>query len=386
MLQRAKTYRGEALHSDWNEVSSECALHVHAASIRGELESETIQMPLEGLRIEAHGRKDREVFFTHPQLPNWTLYTRDTAILREAAFQRNFKVRNQIQEINRRADDWKRLKITVFFALGFLVLAVSAMGAGNWLLTYVVHRVPVRYEAEIGAKVAREVEEQLHVVTTAPTNAIKAQLATILGKHVASRYDLKVAVYESPLPNAFVAPGGYFYLSTGLLRLADKPEELAGVLAHEAAHLKRRHGLRVLISEQGHGFAFKWMFGGNRSLFSSITSAADLLVALSYSRELEHEADDHGWEMLLAANIDPRGTVSIFEKLDASERNLSKLFDVPEILKTHPPTRERIERLKKKWEKCPKKSGFEVLEKIEWNEPENPGARHFHLPKKTRAR
>lgn len=345
-------------------------MRVQPHSIIGECETGVIEMPLEGLQIGYEGAKLPRFQFTHPGQPGWSLFTFDKAILEKLLRVRNFEVCKQVREINRRMDDMKRLKVTLAFLAGFLVFAIVAMNVTGWLLGFVVQRLPVRHEIELGKKAAVEVAQEVDFVAAAPTNEIRVELVKILGNDLAARYPVHVAVYESFMPNAFVLPGGYFYVSTGLLDLAETPEELAGVLAHEAAHLKLRHGLRSIIAGHGHGVFFKWMFGGSRNLVATLSAGADLLVGLSYSREMERQADDDGWDILLAANINPHGIITLFEKLESMEPSGDE--DGPRILQTHPPPRERIERMKKKWEESPKKSGFAVLKKIEWHPAEKP--------------
>jgi Zn-dependent protease with chaperone function len=382
MSDKSRIYRGQASHTDWGEATADCTIRVLPGSLRGECESGVIEMPLEGLEIGCCSGKPPHFTFSHPQVEGWSLQTIDRAILEALLQQRSFAVRKQVQEITRRLDDMKRLKTTIAFVVGFAFLAVVAMNLGGWLVSLAVHRMPVKYEVEIGRKAAEQVAEIVDVVAPAPTNEIKAELVRILGKDLATRYTVIVQVYHSPLPNAFVAPGGYFYVSTGLLSLMETPEELAGILAHEAAHLKLRHGLRTMVSEQGQGLLFKLLFGGSRNLASALSSAGDALVGLSYSRELEMQADDMGWDMLLAANINPRGILTAFEKLQSIEGDSTE----PRMLQTHPPTRERVERMRKKWDRCPKKDGFVALQKIEWKQSQDPTHEFLKLLQKNRHR
>jgi Zn-dependent protease with chaperone function len=373
MVEKPTTFQGRVSHSDWDDTTAASTLKVLSGVITSEFESGVAELPLEGLQIECGRRKEDWVWFTHPAHPGWTFSTPDKTILAERPFQKNFGARRQIQAINTQVDDWKRLKTTVYFVIGFFVVAILAMNLMGWLLDIVVNRIPIRYEVQIGDEVSKKIEEDLMLVSApGTTNAIKAHLSQLLGQKAAAKYDSKVAIYSSLSPNAFVIPGGYFYVSSALLSFAETPEELAGVLAHEAAHLKRHHGMRKLIADQGHGFLFKWIVGNQRNLLTALSAGADLLVNQTYSRELEFEADDQGWDMLLAANIDPRGTISIFKKLDALDAASGKASSSARLLRSHPLTQERIDRLNKKWERCPKKSGFIKLERIAWSETNAP--------------
>ena len=90
-------------------------------------------------------------------------------------------------------------------------------------------------------------------------------------------------------------------------------------------------------------------------------NATDLVVRSGFSQEYETEADDEGWRILLAANVDPRGMAEIFRKFEAYEQKLNPDGDGLQAFHTHPATKERIARLEKKWSKLKNKDGFADL-------------------------
>ena len=370
MVENPKIFRGFVSHADWEDATAEGALQVLGWSLKCEFETGAVEMPFEGLQIQRGAGK---IWFTHPENPDWTICSEDQDVLKERPFHKTAFVRQQILEIEARQDDLRRLKATVYFLAGFFLIAFMLMNLSGWILNLVVDRIPMAYELQIGADVAKKLEERLDFVS-APgvTNRLKPHLVQLLGPGLSTRYDPQVLVYQSYEPNAFVIPGGYFYISSSLLSLAQTPEEIVGVMAHEAAHLKSHHGIRKLIAQQGKGFLFKWIFGDRQNLLSLVTAGSDLLVNQAYSRELECQAGQQGWEMLLAANIDPRGEIEIFKKLDAFENPSGKDLTEFKILRDHPLTQERINRLTEKWKTCPKKSGFIALEKFEWTDTNSP--------------
>jgi predicted Zn-dependent protease len=129
-----------------------------------------------------------------------------------------------------------------------------------------------------------------------------------------------------------------------LLEGVETPEELAAVLAHEIAHVRQRHNLRQVAEMAGPVLVAKYLLGSRNSLMATLAVTSAYLGGQRYSRQNEREADTLAWDYLLAANINPEGMLTFFQKLEQTERGLRP----PEILSSHPPTEERIESLKAK--------------------------------------
>ncbi|WP_159790856.1 M48 family metallopeptidase [Sodalinema gerasimenkoae] len=144
-------------------------------------------------------------------------------------------------------------------------------------------------------------------------------------------------VVEDDNINAFATLGGFVYVNTGLIRRADNEAELAGVIAHEIAHVTEKHvlaRLRQAAIAQG--------------VLNATGVDPDVLVNIAYelvinrpnSRSAEYEADEVGLQLLLAGNYAPVGMVNFFERL------LSSGGGLPQFLNTHPDTRNRVARLR----------------------------------------
>jgi len=144
--------------------------------------------------------------------------------------------------------------------------------------------------------------------------------------------------------NAFAVPGGQVVLLRGLVERLRTPEELAGVLAHEIQHVLQRHATRLLLQHASTGLLLVAVSGDMTAVMAYGIESARVLGTLSYSRQLESEADVEGLRMLLAADIDPRGMIAFFETLRAGERGLPSS---PRYLDSHPLAAERVESLKR---------------------------------------
>jgi predicted Zn-dependent protease len=158
-------------------------------------------------------------------------------------------------------------------------------------------------------------------------------------------------VLDSPIINAFALPGGYVYVTRGLLALADNEAELAGVLAHEIGHVTARHsaeryGQSVLGTAAAVGVG---VLLGSEAAAQATSGAAELAV-LSYSRDQEFEADTLGVRYLSRSGHDPQAMSSFLRRLLGHSRYEAELAGRPEaadafdITQTHPRTADRVER------------------------------------------
>jgi Zn-dependent protease with chaperone function len=149
-----------------------------------------------------------------------------------------------------------------------------------------------------------------------------------------------VDVFPDEDANAFAAPGNRIVLLDGLLQEAESPDEVAGVLAHEMAHARARHATRGLLRAMGLQTLVGMLLGGSPDIMQSGAQFGTVLVALSYSRRDEAEADAVGMTLLERANLRTDGLAQFFARL--SEEHGDGIL--PAWLSTHPPTAERERR------------------------------------------
>jgi hypothetical protein len=148
---------------------------------------------------------------------------------------------------------------------------------------------------------------------------------------------IKLFVIKEGDLNAFAAPGHRIVVFSGLIDRAKSPEMVAGVIAHEMGHVELHHPMRGLIHQLGLGAALTLIFGD-----SSLAGMGQLALALSYSRDMEREADHRGIELLQRAGIRADGMSAFFGviKTDMKKGLFSRL---PEFLSSHPDLDARIE-------------------------------------------
>jgi predicted Zn-dependent protease len=202
-------------------------------------------------------------------------------------------------------------------------------------------------EAAIGEQNAREIGDQLPIVSDQYINQYVNQLGDSIAK-LTSRSDLDwhFFVVNSHQVNAFALPGGFVYVNRGLIESADRLDELAGVLGHEIGHVILRHSVKQMQSSQKIGIV--------ATLVCTLTSVCDnglgqaainiggTAVIARHSRHDELEADSEAVENVLRAGIDPEGIPALFEVL-VQERKIQP-SRVEGWFASHPLEESRIER------------------------------------------
>jgi Zn-dependent protease with chaperone function len=145
---------------------------------------------------------------------------------------------------------------------------------------------------------------------------------------------LNIRVVDIPMVNAAALPGGNIVVFDKLLKEADGPDELAGILGHEIAHIEERHVTQSMIRE----FGFDLIVTG---LGGTAGANADALLAARYSRGSEGEADADAVKMLERANISPGATAGFFQRVAKQESSLGAVGTGLSYLSTHPVSAER---------------------------------------------
>lgn len=180
-------------------------------------------------------------------------------------------------------------------------------------------------------------------------NAGLQRYITLVGRalaDVSDRPDLDYhfAVVNSEQPNAFATPGGYVFLTVGLLRLMENEAQLAGVLGHEIAHISHRHALQTLERSKklsGFGALTVGMLGQDPSLFDKvIEQAGEIIFKFGLDKNLEYEADNMGAEYAFRLGYHPEGLNNFLAILQQSLPGKESVF-----LSTHPSPQDRLHQL-----------------------------------------
>ncbi len=305
-------------------------------------ENGDVALPVRGLKITRGGAANRMLFLKHPGRPEWTLYTHDAALLKHPALEADETVAQQTRELRRRRMAW----VAAMTALAVMLVAavLGAVLARDWMVGKLAQQVPASWEEKLGETAFKPIKAQKKLVTDRALLADFNKLSERLVKGIGSqRYEFRFFIVRDPSVNAFALPGGTMALHTGLLLAADSAEEVAGVMAHELAHVTEQHSVRMLIQAAGLYAVVTALFGDATGLMAVLANNAPFLLTMKFSRDHEREADERGLEFLLRARVDPRGMLAFFRKL--AQQEASSGPNMPDLLKTHPATAERIKRL-----------------------------------------
>jgi Zn-dependent protease with chaperone function len=193
-------------------------------------------------------------------------------------------------------------------------------------------------EVRMGRELAAEVDRQAKFID----DPLITEYVNRVGQNIVLHSDAKVPftikVIDSDEINAFALPGGFFYVNKGLLLAADNEAELAGVMAHEIAHVAARHA----VENQTKGTLLEYLalggsifLGGIPGLIYQNTAGLGLLgLFMKFSRGAEEEADKLGVQYMWAAGYDPTAMATMFEKLEA--KNKKKPGFISRAFSTHP--------------------------------------------------
>jgi predicted Zn-dependent protease len=198
-------------------------------------------------------------------------------------------------------------------------------------------------EIQIGRQISMEIEQQAKMVEDPVVTEYINRVGQQLVLHSDARIPFTIRVIDSDEVNAFALPGGFFFLNKGLILAAENEAELAGVMAHEIAHVAARHAMENQGKGQalGIGLIAGIIFTGGvaGAVLQNTAGLAQALAFFRFSRSAEEEADRLGVQYLYAAGYDPNGMASMFEKLAAQSK--SKPGSISRLFTTHPQSTER---------------------------------------------
>jgi predicted Zn-dependent protease len=226
-------------------------------------------------------------------------------------------------------------------AVVFIAVIVSLY---IWLIPFLAERlakkVPVSYEEKLGNGLydALKTGFTVDASKTAYINEFFREL------NIETNYAIKITVVKDEVANAFAMPGGNIVVYDQILAGMNNYEDLAALLSHEFTHINERHTTRSLFRQLGSSVFISVIFGDVGSMGNVIISNADNLKGLSYSRNLEKEADLNGLKILSERKIDCNGFIRLFRML---EKEVEKNGAQPaEWISSHPDLEKRITNVK----------------------------------------
>ena len=210
-------------------------------------------------------------------------------------------------------------------------------GAGNW------------YSLDSQVAMGRQYSQQVEHAAKLVTDPVVTEYVNRIGQNLVRNSDSKVPftikVIDTDEINAFALPGGFFYVNSGLILAADNEAELAGVMAHEIAHVAACHVAREQTRSNIVNLAsIPLIFvPGGWAVYEATQAAMSIGVPLTFmkfSRNFESEADFLGMEYMYKTGYDPQSFISFFEKIEAQEKK--KPGAIAKAFSSHPMTPDRV--------------------------------------------
>ena len=257
-------------------------------------------------------------------------------------------------------------RMVVGICVAVLLLLVIAYYGIIYAGRAAVSALPVSVDEQIGELAYKQIDlGGPKVKDPAITEPLQALLKRLEAANPEDPFTYKLDVVESETVNAFALPGGQMVILTGLLRAADNPSQVAGVIAHEMAHITERHGIQGIARSVGLIVAVEILIGDAGGLVVLGAEIAHFAAQNSYSRDQEAEADFVGVERLYKAQIDPQSLAQFFTIL---EKETEAMPDIPEWMSTHPEHAARIKAINKQIASFKKKDYTPAISDADWQQ------------------
>lgn len=257
----------------------------------------------------------------------------------------------------------KRLKVSIIYLMVFNMMFSGYTFAGrrhadiedignrdiNGLVALIFPNfVSLEKEIQIGAQYAQYFEQSARLVEDPVVTGYIDRLGQKIVKNSDAKVPFVIKVVDTDEVNAFALPGGYFYVNKGLILEAETESELAGVMAHEIAHVTARHATERMTKAQLLQFASlpALFVGGGYLTQMAIYNGLGLgmsLAVLGITRKSEEEADQLGTQYLWNSGYDPDGYITFFQKMQEKEKEKPGKF--AGFFRTHPAVEDRVERV-----------------------------------------
>ena len=201
----------------------------------------------------------------------------------------------------------------------------------------------IKEEQRVGKKAAELIEQREPMLADSVTAEFVNRVAQNLALNSDAKVPILARVIDSDQVNAMALPGGYIFVNAGLIEFAADESELAGVLAHEIAHVAARHGTRSVSRAQTANLIASIFIGAMGEKAQAVYAGAGLVLPLTFlkfSRSFEKQADFLGIQYLYAAGYDPLAMVQFFERLSAEQRSTGNVIST--LFRSHPLSKKRV--------------------------------------------
>ena len=340
-------FSGGVFHASLEGGRAGAQLQVDAFGLRAETkDKEQFSLSWSELRIERGGASGKMIFCRDAQ-NTLTLFCEEKGFLDYLAAQPGGQRHPELQALWSAAQRATR-RTYFFLALGALLLV--ALGFGfmpglRWMGGWVLRQMPTSIDRRLGDLGWAQMQGELSRMKAPKASAALEEIVQRLEvDREARRWKYRLYLVDDGRINAFALPGGRLVVFRGLLEAASGPEEVAGVLAHEMAHVSRRHGVQRLIRSVGLVGAIQVLIGDVGGVMALGKELLTLSAINHYSREQESEADERAVQVMQKAGLDALALAHFFERL---QKEQGKVPEYLEWMSTHPSHRARIDSIRR---------------------------------------
>ena len=319
-------------------------------------------------QVEIGGYNDRMVFCRNEDR-SLTIFSDEKKFPAALTYASGGQLEEQLQEKLRTLKSQNRRSggFTLAFLCGCVILLIAAYFGIRVGGVAAVNAAPVSVDQQIGEYTYESMDPGGPELQDDAVVQSVQKMVDRLAPHAAiSGLTFDVHVIDSIEVNAFCLPGGVIVVYTGLMKVAEEPEQVAGVLAHEMAHATLRHGLQRISQSLGLAAAANLLIGDVEGIVVLGSELFQLATINSYSRDQETAADVEGVRMMHAAALDPLSMARFFEVMQEQGDDLPAPL---EWISTHPDHQSRIISIREQMGQLPQQK-YKPLD-IDWDDIQN---------------
>lgn len=279
--------------------------------------------------------RNAALFLEHGNDPIQTIKVTDTTLIKTInEYRKNSGQMNWYQKLI-----LKPMYYHVFLAL-FLIgtIGLAYVYILPWVAEKSVVLIPESFDDTLGGSFIDE--HTLFGNSQDEKSKIVTEIASEL--ELNNKKSLQFIVVDSDVMNAYALPNGTIVIYTGILKEMKSYDELVGLIGHEVAHVNNRHSIKMLCRNLSGYLFVSTILGDVNGIMAVIGDNVNTLQSLSFSREFEKEADEDGFDIVTQNNVNPKGMITLFHRLEKEDN-----IKIPEFLNTHPITKNRIQNLSK---------------------------------------
>ena len=295
-------------------------------------------LALDDVRLELAGATGNMLFVRSTQ--DETIFFSEDAKLLEQLGQTSLRGEVEQLLVQRKKTTQQGWMLWGGLLAGVLVVGLGLFASIQSLSGRMVAFIPIEVDVKlgefVGAAMDKEGPEVKEDIIVQPVQ----QMVDALTANIEEEWNFDVHVIDADIQNAYALPGGYIVVYTGLIEDTKRPEQLAGVLAHEISHVTQRHGMSRILEAAGVAIMIDLVLGNVEGIIAFGAEIFSASAVNAYSRDSETDVDVEGLKLMVDAGIDPSGMVEFFQIMEQEEDELTEM--IPLWMRSHPEHEERI--------------------------------------------